>query len=237
MPKIPILMYHHVAEVPRGLRDPRLSNLYVPPAAFAAQMRMLGRLGFVGVSMTQAQSCLRGQKRARVAVITLDDGYVDNLHNALPILSEQGFTATCYVVNAARGGYNHWDEARSGVREPLMTTAQLRQWQMAGMEVGAHTQTHPHLTQCDDTALLREVRDCKAELEDALGTAVPQFCYPFGDHDGRVVKVVREAGFTDATTTRRGRASSGGNPWRWPRIAIKHDYRLPKVALRVLTDL
>lgn len=237
MAKIPILMYHHIAPVPEALRDHRLSNLYVPPQAFESQMRLLKRLGFRGLSMSQAGPHLRGEARGRVVIITLDDGYVDNLDNALPILQHHGFSATCYPVSAAPGGYDHWNEASTGMREPLMNAIQLRQWIAAGMEVGAHTRTHPHLTQCDDTALHKEIQTCKTELEDATGTAVTQFCYPYGDHDERVVQAVREAGYTDATTTVRGRARPGGDRLRWPRIPIKNHHRLPKIGVRVLTGL
>ena len=50
---IPILMYHNVAEVPDALH-PDGRCLYVTPAAFAAQMALLHRLGWRGVSMSDA---------------------------------------------------------------------------------------------------------------------------------------------------------------------------------------
>lgn len=233
MTAIPILMYHHVAPVPDGLRG--LRGLYVTPGAFARQMRLLRLLGFRGLSMSQAGPYLRGEAEGRVAVITLDDGYVDNLDHALPILQHHGFGATCYAVSAARGGYNHWDEERSGVRAPLMDAAGWRQWHAAGLEIGAHTRSHVHLTRCDDATLREEVHGCKAELEDALGTPVTQFCYPYGDHDERVVETVRAAGYSDATTTGRGRARAGGDRLRWPRIPISNRHLLPQVAVRLLS--
>lgn len=237
MARIPILMYHHIAPVPDNLHNPRSANLYVHPDTFAAQMRLLKRLGYQGLSMTNAAPYLQGKLRGRVIVITLDDGYVNNLTQALPILQQHHFSATCYAVSAAPGGYNHWNIERTGVREDLMDAAQLREWQAAGMEVGAHTRTHPHLTQCDDRTLREEIHVCRNELEDATGTAIEQFCYPYGDHDDRVVETVRDAGFSDATTTLRGRAKPGGDRLRWPRTAIKNHHGLPKIAMRVLTGL
>ena len=106
------------------------------------------------------------------------------------------------------------------------------------MEVGAHTLTHEHLTECDDQTLEEQVHASKAGLEDALGQAVPQFCYPYGNHDDRVVDVVRAAGFTDATTPVRGRARVGQTDrLRWPRIPVWHHHRLPKIALRIMTGI
>lgn len=230
---IPILTYHNVARVPDTARSAR--GLYVSPVSFARQMRLLRMLGFRGLSMSDARPYLSGEQHGRIAVITLDDGYVDNLEHALPVLQRHGFTATCYAVSGRSGQYNTWDADRLGVRKPLMSAAQLRSWHEGGMEVGAHTRTHPHLTQCSDAELASEIGGSKAELEDVLGTAVTQFCYPYGDHDDRVVAHVREAGFDAATTTDRGRARSGDDPWRLRRVPITRRVTLLQVASKLLT--
>lgn len=232
MARIPILMYHHVASVPAG--NQQLRDLYVPSHAFARQMQLLKLLGYQGMSMSDAMPYLRGEKTGKVAVITMDDGYPDNLSNALPALHKHGFNATCYAVSSAPGNTNDWDADSSlAIRETLMSTEQLLQWQAAGMEIGAHTRTHPRLTQCSDAELHDEIYLCKAELENRLGTEVSQFCYPYGDHDDRVADAVRSAGFADATTTIRGHAQPGGDPMRWPRMAIRLRDKLPKILMRL----
>jgi peptidoglycan/xylan/chitin deacetylase (PgdA/CDA1 family) len=88
---IPILMYHNINCPPQGAR---LRNLYVRKNAFARQMFLLRLLGYRGLSMSAAMPYLRGEKKGRVAVLTFDDGYVDTLENALPILQKNGFSAT-----------------------------------------------------------------------------------------------------------------------------------------------
>lgn len=233
---IPILMYHNVAEVPDGLH-PDGRCLYVTPGAFAAQMGLLHRAGWRGVSMSDAMPYLRGGKRGRVVAITFDDGYLDNLENAMPVLQRYGFGATCYVVNGCIGQHNLWDTGKLGVRKPMMTPDQLHAWRAGGMEIGAHTRSHPHLTQCDDAQLRDEVAGGKAELEDLLGVPVPQFCYPFGDADARVAQVVRDAGYVASPTVQRGRARQGMDPFMLPRVAIDHADSLAKFALRVFTPL
>lgn len=230
---LPILMYHNIAHAPADLRVYR--SLYVSPGKFARQMRLLQLLGYTGLSMSAALPYLRGQRQGRVVVITLDDGYVDNLDAALPVLQKFGFSATTYVVSGSIGRFNEWDAERLGVRKPLMSAAELRRWNDAGMEIGAHTRTHPRLTGCNDAALREEIHGCKKDLEDRLGSAVTQFCYPYGDADDRVATVVREAGYEAATTTRRGRAVAGADLWRLPRVQIARHHLLPQFAARVLT--
>ena len=230
---LPILMYHNIAPAPAGLRVYR--SLYANPQKFARQMWLLRRLGYTGLSMSAALPYLRGQRQGRIAVITLDDGYVDHLDAALPVLQEFGFSATAYVVSGSIGRFNVWDAERLGIRKPLMSVGEMRRWNDAGMEIGAHTCTHPRLTHCTDTELKNEVHGCKVDLEDRLGAGVSQFCYPYGDVDDRVAAAVREAGYEAATTTRRGRAVAGADLWRLPRVQVARHHLLPQFAARVLT--
>ena len=233
LPAIPILMYHNIARPPRDITSHR--GLYVTPGAFARQMWLLKSLGYQGLSMDAAMRYLRGERRGRVAVITLDDGYRDNLAHALPVLQHHGFSATCYVVSHAVGRFNSWDADKLRVHKPLMTREQLREWQAAGMEVGAHTRHHPHLTRCGDDELREEIAGSRETLQDLLGTDITQFCYPYGDVDARVAARVRDSGFDAATTTQRGRARPGNDPWRLPRVPVTLRHTLPSFALRALT--
>lgn len=230
---VPILMYHNVARAPRKL--PRLRSLYVSPGAFGRQMWLLRQLGYSGLSMSAAMPYLRGERQGRVAVITLDDGYADNLEAALPVLARHGFSATCYVVSGSIGRWNTWDAERLGVRKPLMSLDQLRQWQQAGMEIGAHSHTHPHLTRCDDVQLRDEIVASKRHIEDATGASVTQFCYPYGDVDDRVAAQACAAGYAAATTTHRGRAMPGMNLWRLPRIRVARHHTLAHLAMKALS--
>jgi peptidoglycan/xylan/chitin deacetylase (PgdA/CDA1 family) len=214
---IPILMYHNLGVPPQGAR---LRNLYVRVGAFARQMFLLKLLGYKGLSMSAAMPYLRGEKQGRVAVITFDDGYVDTLEQALPILQKHGFSATCYVISQRTGQYNDWDAASLNVRKSLMNDAQVQAWHAAGMEVGAHSRTHPRLTGCTDAELQDEIAGSKADLEALIEEPVTQFCYPYGDLDERVVAATRQAGYDAATTVQRGRASSGDDVMLLRRVLV-----------------
>jgi peptidoglycan/xylan/chitin deacetylase (PgdA/CDA1 family) len=203
MKPVPILMYHNIGEPPDGAR---LRGLYVRTGAFGRQMLLLKMLGYQGLSMSAAMPYLRGEKTGRVVAITFDDGYYDTFDQALPVLNTFGFSATCYVVSKRIGEHNDWDAAELNVQKKLMTAAQIKGWHAAGMEVGAHSRTHPRLSKCSDEELVKEIAGSKADLEELTGTPVTQFCYPYGDLDERVANAVRNAGFAAATTVQRGRA-------------------------------
>jgi peptidoglycan/xylan/chitin deacetylase (PgdA/CDA1 family) len=182
----PVLMYHRV--IARTAGHP----FSVAVTRFRRQLALLSRLGYRALSpVTLADAVRRGQPAPpRSVVITFDDGYVDTLTVALPLLQEFGFTATCYLVTGAMGRLSDWTEPG-----PLMDWTEARAWLAAGMEIGSHSIGHPDLTRLDDPRLLEEVAGSKARLEDRLGVAVTSFAYPFNRLDRRVMEAVAAAGY------------------------------------------
>lgn len=88
-----------------------------------------------------------------------------------------------------------WDAAQALVR--------------AGMEVGAHTLTHPHLTTLPPEAQKREIGGSIELIERRLGVRIRGFAYPGGDYDARTLEVVGTLGLPYAVTTRAGVNVSG----------------------------
>ena len=231
---IPILMYHQVGiPAPRGTPS---RSLTVTTAAFASQMHWLRRLGFVGLSMRDLQPYLRGDKRGRVFGLTFDDGFRSVHANALPVLSACGFTATNYFVSRQIGGGNVWDTAAGIPFSPCMSTAQLREWQALGHEVGAHTLDHPRLTTLSPDEARRQIVDGRRELEDIANAKVEAFCYPHGVWDPAIRDMVEEAGYTSATTVARGRARPGADMYLLPRVTVRRGDGWPKVLARCLVS-
>lgn len=215
--KIPILMYHQIdSSPPRGTA---LRGLIVAPSSFAWQMRMLHLLGYKGLSMRDLEPYLRGEKQSKVVGITFDDGYQNNLLHALPVLQANGFTATCYGVSSMVGGTNAWDSGKVA-QKPLMTRQDWLAWHGAGMDVGSHTQTHANLKELPDDEARQQIVRSKTELEQMSGAEVRHFCYPYGWFQPRHEDMVRAAGYVTATSTRRGRAQVGDNPYALQRIMV-----------------
>jgi peptidoglycan/xylan/chitin deacetylase (PgdA/CDA1 family) len=143
--------------------------------------------------------------------ITFDDGHADNHQFALPLLIEHRMRATFYVTT----GYVDRDPtvmARFALLlrttlseiEPL-SWGQLRELADAGMEIGAHTFSHPNLVHLRRECLAREVAEPKREIEVRLGRTIESFAYPFGQLSRHVneaaIAAVQAAGFKTAVTT------------------------------------
>ena len=93
-----VLMYHRVA---KPASDPW--GLAVSPENFAAQMAVLARRGQAATASDFAGGLGADAQPTRSVVVTFDDGYLDNLRTALPVLEREKVPATLYVMAGAVG--------------------------------------------------------------------------------------------------------------------------------------
>jgi peptidoglycan/xylan/chitin deacetylase (PgdA/CDA1 family) len=230
---IPILVYHQIDEAPPKGRPFR--SLYVATSAFSRQMAWLKALGYSGLSMTALMPYLRGEKTGKVVGITFDDGYLNNLTNALPVLVRHGFSSTCYAVSGLLGQTNIWDEKIGIAQAPLMDESQLKQWVACGQELGSHTHRHINLQASTDDASADDIQIGKTALEAITGQVAEHFCYPYGDFEARHVGMATEAGFVTATTTQRSRCLQGTDLMQLPRVPVVRSTSLPVFWLKIAT--
>lgn len=232
---VPILMYHQIGEpAPKG--SPYRS-LTVHPASFRRQMRWLRRLGYRGLSMRDILPYVRGERRGKVVGITFDDGYRNVYQNALPVLREQGFTATNYFVVRQLDGGNVWDYEEGVAHSDLMSEEEMREWARQGMEVGSHTLSHARLSALPEPKVLEEIRGSRKELEQLLGEPVTAFCYPYGAENATVRDLARQAGYTNATTTAGGLARPDDDPFGLPRVMVARSTHLVRFLQKCMTRL
>ena len=234
---IPILTYHQIATPPASPSPFR--SLSVPLTHFESQMGWLKRLGYQGLSMSELMPYLRGERLGKVVGITFDDGYLNNLQAALPVLERFGFTSTVYAVSKRLGQSNVWDQEMGVPESALMSESELKAWSRAGQEVGSHTRHHVRLLQCNEDQAREEIVISKAELEELLGCAVTQFCYPYGEFNSTHLRLVQQAGYTAATTTVRSRESVGPRAsadwFSLSRVPVVRSTHWPQFLLKLLS--
>ena len=201
-----VLMYHMVREHIDGAK---FNKLRVKPAEFDRQVAWMKAQGFHFVTMQELQDNW-GQHPEKTVAITFDDGYLDNLENAYPILEKYQAKATIYVVvDRHDRDWSTYKKAHhnSGelAREPKLNDEQVQFLAQSGVvEIGSHTLTHANLDKLDDAACLAELVDSKQQLEQLTGTAVNSFAYPFGIYSQRDVALAKQAGYYNAVTTKEG---------------------------------
>jgi peptidoglycan/xylan/chitin deacetylase (PgdA/CDA1 family) len=191
-----ILCYHGVG--PSTTRtDPGF--LRVDPDAFRAQLDLLLGAGFEFVTVSELVDRTGGREPPPgLVALSFDDGMDDNHEHLLPILQAHGIRATVYVTTGLIGKANPWMASGSGAR--MMTAAELQDLVEAGFEIGAHTVTHPDLSQLDFDACLREMIGSRTALEEILGIRVRTFAYPYCRYGPAALVAARQAGFVAAVT-------------------------------------
>jgi peptidoglycan/xylan/chitin deacetylase (PgdA/CDA1 family) len=118
----------------------------------------------------------------------------------------------------------------------MMTSQQVQAMRDAGMQIGAHTVSHPILARTDSKTAREEIANSKIVLESLLGEPVRIFAYPNGkhgaDYNEEHIKIVRSLGFSAALTTNPGSARGHTDLYQlprftpWDRSRIKFGIRL-----------
>lgn len=130
-----------------------------------------------------------------------------------------------YLPNHQRDAATGMIAKRAGVALPgdlMMTRQKVCALRHAGMQIGAHTVTHPILAGMDAAAARQEIVQSKRDLESILGERVSLFAYPNGkpaeDYSHESVDLAREAGFDAAVSTSWGAARRSGDLFQLPRF-------------------
>ena len=107
-----------------------------------------------------------------------------------------------------------------------LTWAQVRELGEAGLEIGAHTVTHPILSRLPATEQETEIAGSRNRIEEATGIRPTTFAFPNGsaeDFGPETVEILRRQGFVANCTTIRGSNPSGCDPLTLKRLGIGSD--------------
>jgi peptidoglycan/xylan/chitin deacetylase (PgdA/CDA1 family) len=199
---VPVLMYHEVSASPH----PAFQRYTVTVREFTRQMRLLAALGYETIdldTLVRARAG-RGSLPRRPVIITFDDGYQGSVDHAVPVLRGHNFIACFYLVAGLMGETSRWMVPELGVDLPLMGWDTARKLGAEGFQFGAHTMTHPRLTDVDSAACRTELDDARKYIEQELSRPAIHLAYPFGSYDRSVQVLAAEAGYVTACSTRPG---------------------------------
>jgi len=219
-----ILIYHRIAVVDK---DPHL--LCVTPECFEEQIKWLSS-HFDIISLPELHLRIVGKKIVgNEAVITLDDGYRDNLTNALPILEKYQVPATIFVTTAWLGQVAAlpWDMEYSETDRAIFLTAEeiANLAQNPLITIGAHTHTHPRLGDLNAVEQASEIQNSKKILADITKQDIATFAYPFGgifDTNATTRQLAKSSGYLLACATIPRLVTSSSPLFALPRFNIRN---------------
>ncbi len=190
---IPILLYHRVcADI-----EPVESRFVVSRSTFHRQMEFLAQHGFYTPSMSDllVASSIDDHGKKEPIIITFDDGYLDVLENALPVMQEFGFTAVIFVVTDFSRKANWWDPPDQLGNARLFEPHHIQLMSEMGIQFGAHSFSHRSLPGLSNRELLEELQKGRAGLESVLRQPCVAVAYPYGDVDERVKEAAKRVGY------------------------------------------
>jgi peptidoglycan/xylan/chitin deacetylase (PgdA/CDA1 family) len=233
----PILLYHRIENVSN---DPVL--LCVSPETFEKHLIFI-KDNYDVISLSELSGRIISKNLiGNEAAITFDDGYQDNITNALPLLEKYDIPATIFITTDSLGEkasfewdlqYNESDRAVFLNKKEIQKLSNNRL-----IELGAHTHSHKKLSTLSLQEQMREIAESKKILEDIMGKNIKLFAYPFGgklDFNNSTKNILSNTEFDFAYSNTNEIANEKNKRYSIPRINIR-DCDLNKLSKLILLN-
>jgi peptidoglycan/xylan/chitin deacetylase (PgdA/CDA1 family) len=219
-----VLTYHAIDGGP-----PPLS---VAPRLFARHLDLILESGARALTVhALAAELHQGGPREPAVVITFDDGIESVVSTAAPLLAERGLPATVFCVAGHLGGTSDWASRADGTPTfALAGAGEMAALAGDGWEIGSHGVSHDALS---GASLSHELVESKRILEEATGSKVESFAFPYGVCPPGASAGLEAAGYAAACTVRLALAVPGSDPLALPRVDA-HYVRRPRVLRAIL---
>jgi peptidoglycan/xylan/chitin deacetylase (PgdA/CDA1 family) len=220
---VPILLYHSISNSPSSYAR----EFSVSPVAFHQQLDRIASARVSPLRVSQLVDALAGREPLpeRPLAITFDDGYADFAEVALDALTERTLSATLYVTTGFLTGRPELAVQRP-FDDPMLSWSQLGGIAARGVEIGAHSHSHPELDTLPERECRREIAVSKELLETELGMPVKSLAYPHGYSSARVRELVRDTGYTSACAVKNRLSFHGDDPFALARLSVRVDTSL-----------
>ena len=221
---IPILMYHHVGDVPAHA-DAVRRGLTVSAANFEQQVKWLKDQGYQSVYLNDLKNFAKTGKPAPPAkplIFTFDDGYDDVFVNAIPILKKYGYTGAFGIITNFPGTI-------SGTNT-YATWEEIAQAKTDGFEIVCHTQNHFDGSNKKFTSdyIFQNLSGCQQDIKSHLGDAEPILIYPYGHYTAVYIQQAQKVGFTMALTVHAGAFINMDDLMELPRVRVNPNEPMDK---------
>lgn len=126
--------------------------------------------------------------------------------------------------------FQGWGGSESELCEGLfMTWDDVAELASAGVEIGAHTRSHPVLSRLGSDEQRAEIGGSAEAIEHHLGHRPRSFAYPFGrrwDVDHHSADAARDAGFDTAVSSHSGANEATAERHSLKRVCIDNEFRM-----------
>ena len=173
-------------------------------------------MGFRVVGLEEVVACFRRgvPLPSKAVLLTFDDGYLDNLENAAPVLARLGYPGVVFasVGHVGSGRPMPHDETLA-VPNPLLDWEGLAAIEALGVQVESHGIDHVALSRLPADEARRQIVESRRVLEERLGRPVTAYAFVKGsrshqgpEHGAMLAAAGYELGFTTVTGSNDGNA-------------------------------
>jgi peptidoglycan/xylan/chitin deacetylase (PgdA/CDA1 family) len=208
---LPVLTFHAI--------DDADSVISYEPGLFSYAMDRLHAAGYRTISLSEALGHLRDGRPfpSHAFAVTFDDGFQSVYTDAFPALHRHGMTATVFLTVGSTPPASASGRLAPFEGRAMLSWPEIREMRAAGIDFGAHTLSHPDLTRTSADQVEHEMTASKAVIEDALGTPVTTFAYPFGLFDDQSRRIAARH-FSGACADTLGILSPRSDPYALERV-------------------
>lgn len=221
--KIPILLYHQITTEKSNRND-----YYVCTTSkqFEKQISGLQKLGYTFITYDDLIKYNNNELALPeyVAVITFDDGYLNNYENAYPIIQKYNIPINIFVIDNCVGseGYFSWEQARTMEKSGLV-------------HIYTHGKTHIRYGEESAETVKDYISYAHSNLEKELGHSVTKvFAYPYGSCSDISINSLSELGFVQNLLGERCNTSETLDLSRLGRIYVKQNYNVETILKLIL---
>jgi len=241
-----IFNLHHIEPRSNTAAFQSRRHITITPNGLRRFIKTLRLAGLEIISLRQAledglddPNAAPRKETARQVILTIDDGYVNNLKYAAPVLQSENAPATIFVLPGRFGGSNEWDQGNwpEENRDPLMTLEQMQELvkQYPCITYSSHGLRHVHMDQISSEALHKELHESHQILSDNLGeTYLPTLAYPWGDYSQDVLKAMETSPYRCAFTVVTAPWEAGTPRFEIPRYSVFYRDGNPIITLAKL---
>ena len=172
MPKgIRVLMYHKVA-------TETTNDLTVNIRQLESHLKYLQTLDYQYITAQQLLDFYLEKKPlpARPILLTFDDGYVNNLELAYPLLKQYDAKATIFIPSSFVGDTNVWDKGS----DHIMSVEQLKNLDPSVFELALHSHSHKNFKNIPLDTIEQDVQQNIAFFTENNIPFTPVLAYPYG---------------------------------------------------------
>jgi peptidoglycan/xylan/chitin deacetylase (PgdA/CDA1 family) len=208
--KIPILMYHEVADKTWGIE-----NLFIKPSEFEKQLKYFKENGYETITFEDFDDI---GKYKKPAMLTFDDGYVGTYTNMYPILKKYNMKATIFVISNML------------YSKKYLNSKQIKEMSDSGLvSIQSHTKTHAELKYAKiGKSLTAELEDSKKTIFNITGKEPFVLAFPNGTYNTKIMPEIKK-NYKYSLKKNGGIFQCGDDLYTIKRMAVYRDTSLKSI--------